>query len=250
MSDVTDTVADPATVLFNLPGYQVVNAWDGEAGREVLIERTEAGMCCPGCGVRSQRVHQRTVQRLRDIPVAGRLVVCWAKRRYRCGTSGCERVTFTEHTPQVPAYARSTSRLKDALVEAVATSGRSASETARAHRVGWWTVQRALSAASVRLADPAARPVRAIGIDEHRFHRVRFFRAEQGAWRRVEPWMSCVTDLDTGAVIGVFDGRDGAALRTWLALRPRWWRRRVQVAAIDLHARSAWCCAVGCRTRR
>lgn len=42
---------------------------------------------------------------------------------------------------------------------------------------------------------------------------MRFFRTGSGTWRTVEPWMSCVTDLDTGAVIGVFDSRDAAALR-------------------------------------
>ena len=41
------------------------------------------------------------------------------------------------------------------------------------------------------------------------------------------------TDLDTGGVLGVVDGRDGAAVRGWLTTRPRWWRHRVQVVAID-----------------
>ena len=41
------------------------------------------------------------------------------------------------------------------------------------------------------------------------------------------------TDLDTGAVPGVVDGRDGAAVHGWLRTRPRWWRHRVQVVAID-----------------
>jgi transposase len=62
---------------------------------------------------------------------------------------------------------------------------------------------------------------------------VRWFRTEAGSWARVEPWSVLFTDLDTGVVLGVVDGRDGAAVRGWLASRPRWWRHRVDVVAID-----------------
>ncbi|SDY89057.1 Helix-turn-helix domain of transposase family ISL3 [Modestobacter sp. DSM 44400] len=52
--------------------------------------------------------------------------------------------TFSDVTHQVPAYARSTARLCQALVAAVVGSGRAASEVARAHRVSWWLVQTTL----------------------------------------------------------------------------------------------------------
>ena len=45
--------------------------------------------------------------------------------------------------------------------------------------------------------------------------------------------MIAFTDLSSGNVIGVVDGRDSKAVAGWLAARPRWWRRRVQVVAID-----------------
>ena len=34
-------------------------------------------------------------------------------------------------------------------------------------------------------------------------------------------------------MIGVVDGRDSAAVKTWLKTRPRWWRHRVRFVAID-----------------
>jgi hypothetical protein len=40
-------------------------------------------------------------------------------------------------------------------------------------------------------------------------------------------------DMATGSVIGIFDSHDSAAVREWLAARPRWWRLRAQVVAID-----------------
>ena len=45
--------------------------------------------------------------------------------------------------------------------------------------------------------------------------------------------MTTFTNLATGQVIGVVDGRDSAAVKTWLKTRPRWWRHRVRVVAID-----------------
>jgi transposase len=45
--------------------------------------------------------------------------------------------------------------------------------------------------------------------------------------------MTCLVDLSSGNVIDLVDGRDSAAVRTWLEAQPRWWRRRVEVVAID-----------------
>jgi transposase len=72
-----------------------------------------------------------------------------------------------------------------------------------------------------------------MGIDEHRFRTVLWDRDDAGAWQRIEPWMTTFTDLASGQVIGVVDGRDSAAGEAWLKTRPRWWRHRVQVVAID-----------------
>lgn len=45
--------------------------------------------------------------------------------------------------------------------------------------------------------------------------------------------MTTFVDLATGEVIDIVDGRDAAAVADWLAAQPRWWRRRVEVVAID-----------------
>jgi len=45
--------------------------------------------------------------------------------------------------------------------------------------------------------------------------------------------MTTMVDLDTGTVIDVVDGRNAAAVAQWLAAKPKWWRRRVKVVAID-----------------
>ncbi len=181
----------------------------------------------------AERVHSRRRQRLRDLPVAGSVELVWIKRRWFCDQARCPRGTFSEVTDQVPAYARSTARLCHALVAAVVVSGRAASEVARAHRVSWWLVQCMLSATADLLTDPGLTPVRRLGVDEHRYRSVRFFRDETGGWRRYEPWMTTLVDTDTGRVLGVVDGRDFAGVGAWLAARSQAWRDAVEVIAID-----------------
>jgi len=78
--------------------------------------------------------------------------------------------------------------------------------------VSWWLVQALLSAAADLIGDPDDVGVRRLGVDEHRYRQVRFFRDEHGGWRRDEPWMTTGVDADTGRVLGVVDGRDCAGV--------------------------------------
>jgi transposase len=229
----TGSRRDAASAIFNLPDYRVVSAVDADDGlRRVEVESTDPPGC-PGCGVLAARVHSRRRQRLRDLPVAGPVELVWVKRRWFCDEGRCPRGTFSEVTEQVPAFARSTARLCQALVAAVVVSGRAASEVARAHRVSWWLVQAMLSAAADLIGDPDDVLVRRLGVDEHRYRAVRFFRDETGGWRRSEPWMTTLVDTDTGRVLGVVDGRDSAGVGAWLEARSQSWRDAVQVVAID-----------------
>lgn len=237
-----------ASVLLNLPGYRVTDVvrddgdGDGDGDRTVRVASTATEGACPSCGVLTRRVHQRTMQRLRGVPFDGVITVQWVKRRWRCGEVRCPRTSFTEHTAQVPPRARMTTRLRDALVDAVAGEARPVERVAAQFAVSWPTVMRQLTAAMATVAAQRRgwpRLVRRLGIDEHRFRTVRWFRdpheptADPARWRRVEPWMTCMVDLSSGNVIDLVDGRDSAAVRASLEAQPKWWRRRVEVVAID-----------------
>jgi transposase len=238
----TGSQRDAASAIFNLPDYRVIGtAEDPDGVRRVDVEST-APPGCPGCGVLAVRVHSRRRQRLRDLPVAGPTEVVWVRRRWFCDQARCGRRTFSEVTDQVPAFARSTARLCQALVAAAVGSGRAASEVARAHRVSWWLVASMLTAAADLIGDPDQHPVRRLGVDEHRYRSVRFFREPDGGWRRYEPWMTTLVDADTGRVLGVVDGRDSAGVGAWLAARSAAWRHAVEVVAIDPSA--AFRCAL------
>ncbi len=233
MFEPTGSLRDAASTIFNLPDYRVIDALEVPGWRRQVVVESTAPPGCPICGVVSVRVHSRRRQSVRDVPVGGPVQVVWDKRRWFCDEPGCPRGTFAESTVQVPARARSTARLREALVAAVVVSGRAASETARAFSVSWWAVQAALSTVAVRLPEVDDVPVRRLGVDEHRYRSVRYFRRPDGTWARFEPWMTTFVDLDTGGVLGVVDGRDSAGVGSWLAARSAAWRERVQVVAID-----------------
>jgi transposase len=242
VSNATGSPRDAASVLFNLPGHQIVEAVDLPDGRRrVVVQAVEAEGGCPDCGVLSDRVHQRTRQRLRDVPVGGReLEVVLVKHRFACMEPACARRTFAQVSEQVPLRARVTTRLRELVLEAVVDGGRAVSAVAAEHALGWWTVMGMVTAASLVLADPDTAVVRRLGIDEHRYRSVRFYRepdpskaAGPHRWRRYEPWMSTIVDADTGRVLGVVDGRDSRGVGGWLAARSQAWRDRIEVVAID-----------------
>ncbi|MDQ2850217.1 MAG: ISL3 family transposase [Actinomycetota bacterium] len=233
----TVDAADAASVLFNLPEYRVIDVVrDPAGGREVFIETPVSEAACPACGVLTSRVHQRTQQRVHDVTFDGKVTVWWIKKRWRCAEPLCGTTTFTESTTQAPPRARLTTRCKERIVAALSGEVRAVSRVAAELGVSWPTVMRQLSATrAAHAALAAARPtlVYALGIDEHRFRTVRWYQDDHQKWQRIEPWMTTLTDLSTGRVIGIVDGRDSAAVQSWLKAQPRWWRHRVRVVAID-----------------
>jgi Helix-turn-helix domain of transposase family ISL3/zinc-finger of transposase IS204/IS1001/IS1096/IS1165 len=209
----TGSRRDAASVIFNLPGYRVIDAVDLPLGsRRVKVQPVDLADGCPACGVVSGRVHAWVVQRVRDVPYAGQVEVLVRKPRLVCAEPACPRGTFTPATPQLPARARCTTRLKMALLAAVIDSGRAVVEVAAAYQVAWWTVQATVNAAAVLLPEVDQLQVSRLGIDEHRYRRVRWFRDESGGWRRVEPWMSTIVNAASGQVLGIVDGRDSATV--------------------------------------
>ena len=232
-----DRPRDAATVLFNLPGYRVLDAHDDPGGgRRVLVEPVEVVGHCPDCGFDSARVHSRPVSRVADVPIAGRLEVRVRKRRLWCDTASCDRVTFTLTTDQLGLRARITTRLAGRVVDALATEPRSVSAVGAEVGVSWPTVMRLVAATVTAVHDPDAVAVRRLGVDEHRFRRMRFVKLPAGPTVKIDPWSIMFTDLDTGAVLDVVDGRRGTAVRWWLRARPESWRARVQIVAIDMSA--------------
>jgi hypothetical protein len=153
------------------------------------------------------------------VPVAGRVEVVLVKRRFACLEPGCPRRTFAEVSEQVPLRARVTTRLRQLVLDQVVAEGRAICRVAAEHGLGWWTVQGLVSAAALLLTDPDTIAVRRLGIDEHRYRSVRYFREPDGSWRRFEPWMSTIVDADTGQILGcAILGLEGGELMSMIEI--------------------------------
>ena len=235
-SSVIDAVRDPTSVVFNLEGYQVLSACDLPlGGRRVSAVANSVEAACPDCGVVSTRVHQRTRQRVKDLGVGGKNIeLIIIKPRFLCTEVACARRTFTQVTDLLPFRARCTARLKAAAVEAVLDEGMPIWRACARHRLGWATINAAVVADTLTIPDPDQVPVRALGIDEHRFARAKWFKHPDTAqWCRVEPWMSTFVDAHTGHVLGIVDGRSSKNVTAWLQARSQAWLDRLEVVAID-----------------
>ena len=234
MLQITQT-CDAASILFNLEGHVVLSAERTGAGRTVLVEPIEREGACPDCGVMSSRIQARPVHRVRDVPCGGSPVeVRVRKRRLACLEPQCPRRSFVQTTDEIPLRSRLTSRLVAGMVADLSAELRAVSRVAAASGVSWTTVMRVMEDTAVVDGGVDRRLVRRLGVDEHRFRRVRYLKNEAGKVTRVEPWSIVFTDLDTGAILDIVDGRRGQAVRDWIGARPRWWRNRVELVAMDM----------------
>jgi transposase len=230
-------VSDGTTLLFGLPGVQVERVERLADGTRVVqvVTAEPTAAACPACGVVSTSVKGRVATSPRDIPYGeGRIISRWNKTRWRCREDYCERGSFTESIPQVPARERTTRRLCTQIGAAIGDAARSVAEVAAAHQVSWPTAHRAfVGHAEALLSEPD--PVRVLGIDETRRGKPRWTRcAATGRWARVDPWDTGFVDLagDQG-LLGQREGRTGASVIDWLSERSQEFRDSVQYVAID-----------------
>jgi transposase len=162
------------------------------------------------------------------------LEVLVRKRRLVCREAQCSRRSFVQTTEQLPLRARVTTRLVEDIVDTLAAELRAVSRVASQAGVSWTTAMRIVSGTAALEGNVDRRLVRRLGVDEHRFRTVRYLKNEEGKVTRVEPWSIVFTDLDTGAILDIVDGRRGQAVRDWIGARPRWWRKRIELVAMDM----------------
>ncbi|MDV6278523.1 ISL3 family transposase [Rhodococcus erythropolis] len=228
---------DATTLLFGLPGLQVVNVTKQSDGTRIIDAVTDEDIAgaCPRCGVFSTSRKQRTTTTPKDAQYGdGRIIVRWTKTRWRCREDYCARATFTDSLEQIPARARTTGRLRDQMGAAIGDAARSVTEVAAAHFVSWPTAHRAfVTHADARLTEPA--PVRALGIDETRRGKPRWEqRADTGKWVRVDPWDTGFVDLDGNqGLLGQAEGRTTKTVVDWLSARTPEFREGIEYVAID-----------------
>lgn len=80
---------DPTSCLFGLDSFRVLDVErDVDGLVQVVIETVAVQQQCPGCGGISERVKDRPLVRIKDLPVCGRAVVVWWRKRRLICTGG------------------------------------------------------------------------------------------------------------------------------------------------------------------
>jgi transposase len=179
-----------------------------ETDEEVLItlKSMKRSQICPECG-REARVYHGTYQRtVQDLPILHKNVKLKIKAyEYDCDNPDCETATFVEDYDGFVGRSERMTRRCEEFVRALAfeTNCEGAAMICRliGIKVSGDTIIRMLR----KLADCTIRPMGdAIGVDDF-------------AYRKGQSYCTVVCDSVTHRPIDILQGRDGKALKEWLA---------------------------------
>jgi transposase len=160
-----------ASRLLDLDGFQLVSAELVGGEWQLTVQTTATVIGCGGCGVRATPHGRRTV-RVRDLPIGGRPVVLWwRKRLWRCREPACGVRTWTEQVAAIRPRAVLTERARAEACQRVGKDAHAVAAVARDLGVGWATIMRAVVEHGTPLVDDPARldGVAALGLDETSF---------------------------------------------------------------------------------
>jgi transposase len=201
----------------------------------LAVQTTATVVGCQGCGVRDE-LHGRRTVRVRDLPIGGRPVVLWWRKRiWRCAEPACEVRTWTERVAAIRPRAVLTQRARAEACRRVGTDAHAVAAVARDLGAGWATVMWAVAEHGTPLVEDPARleGVVALGLDE-----TSFLKATRLAPTR---WVTGLVDLEGGRLLDLVAGRTSAAVDGWLGAQPRDWLAR--------SARSRWTPGAGTPAR-
>jgi transposase len=215
------------STLLGLDGFEVVSAELVGGEWQLVVQTTARVIGCAGCGVPA-KPHGRREVRVRDLPIGGRPVVLWwRKRLWRCREPACGVRTWTERTPAIHPRAVLTERARAEACRRVGKDAHAVAAVARDLGVGWQTVMRAVHEHGTPLVDDPTRldGVATLGLDE-----TSFLKATRVAPTR---WVTGLVDLERGRLLDLVADRTRAAVDSWLGARSRDWLAQVGVVALD-----------------
>jgi transposase len=216
-----------ASRLLGLDGFAVLTAEVVGGEWQLSVQTTATVVGCRGCGTRAE-LHGRRTVRVRDLPIGGRPVVLWWRKRiWRCREPACGVRTWTEQAAAIRPRAVLTERARAEACRRVGKDAHAVAAVARDLGVGWATIMRAVHEHGTPLVDDAARleGVAALGLDE-----TSFLKATRTAPTR---WITGLVDLERGRLLDVVADRTRATVDGWLHARPRDWLTRINTVALD-----------------
>jgi transposase len=216
-----------ASRLLGLDGFQLVSAELVGGEWQLAVQTTAAVIGCMGCGTRAE-LHGRRTVRVRDLPLGGRPVVLWwRKRLWRCREPACQVRTWTERVAAIRSRAALTERARAEACRRVGKDAHAVAAVARDLGVGRATIMRAVAEHGTALVEDPTRldGVARLGLDE-----TTFLKATRLAPTR---YVTGLVDLEQGRLLDVVADRTRAAVDRWLGARPRGWLAQVATVTLD-----------------
>ncbi len=181
---------------------------------------------CPKCGQPSEVYHSTYTRKLQDLPILGKRTEVYLKAyRYYCHTEGCDQKVFSETINDFcGTYKRMTGRLEDFII-ALASQTSCEGAARICLKLGIQVSGDTIIRLFLKRAE-AIKPVKTdiIGIDDW-------------AYKKGHTYGTIIVDGRTHQPIDLLDGRDGKALKAWLA-------RNKQVKIITRDRANAYATAI------
>lgn len=155
------------TKFLSLPEFRVEKWEILETGHQFQVVKESSQAVCPFCGALTDKVHDRRLQKVRDLPIQDKpAALLLLKRRFRC--HACDRV-FLETYENLRAYSRKTKRFEELLLR---QSRNPFKWVAQENRISPYVVANNFRCLADReLAARKPVPITALGIDENSFRK-------------------------------------------------------------------------------
>lgn len=179
-----------------------------EAQVIIVAVSTSHVASCPDCRSLSTRIHSRYLRTVADLPWSGRaLTLSLQVRRFFCAAAHCPRKTFAERFgSDLPAYARRTARLTDAL-RAIAFAASGEGGARLAHRLTMPISPRTLLRIMHAQPLPSLPAPSVVGLDEW-------------AWKKGRTYGTMCVDLERRQPIALLPERSPDCVAAWLRDHP------------------------------
>jgi transposase len=190
-------------------GLRIENATLENSAVVVELHTTTPCAKCPECNSESTSIHGHYRRRLQDQPCRGQtLRLSIVARKFACRRAECPRKVFCERLPGLAEpQARTTTELADSHRSiGFALGGEAGSRLAA--KLSLPTSPDTILRRVKNAADEPTPPPRFVGIDDW-------------AYRKGLTYSTILIDLERRCVIDLLPGRDGEALKQWLAKNPQ-----------------------------